>query len=418
MTLPRAESTINETITDPSSVSGAGTALGDLLVLDLTRILSGPFATMTLADLGADVIKIEQPGTGDDTRQWGPPFQGDEAAYFLSVNRNKRSLAVDLKSPEGLAAVRELALKADVVVENFRPGTAARLGLGYEELSRDNPGLVYASISGYGQTGPDAHRPGYDAIAQARSGIMSVTGEADGPPVRVGVSSADLVAGMWATIGILAALHEKQRTGKGQWVDISLLDGSVSWLTYVSSGYFASGDIPQRYGSAHPTIAPYQAFATSDGFVMVAVGNDGLWLKFATAIGRTDLAEDPRFATNPSRVAHRGTLIPFLEDVMRTRTAAEWVATLDSAGVPVGPIQTVDQALQDPQVLARGMVTELVHPAAGPMKVVGCPVRLTRTPPSVRTAPPMLGQDTGDVLAELGFSQDRIRLLRTNGVVQ
>jgi formyl-CoA transferase/CoA:oxalate CoA-transferase len=418
MTLPRSESSISETITDPSSASRDGTALGDLLVLDLTRILSGPFATMTLADLGADVIKIEQPGTGDDTRQWGPPFQGDEAAYFLSVNRNKRSLAVDLKSPEGLAAVRQLALKADVLVENFRPGTAARLGLGYEELSRDNPGLVYASISGYGQTGPDAHRAGYDAIAQARSGIMSVTGEADGPPVRVGVSSADLVAGMWATIGILAALHEKQRTGTGQWVDISLLDGSVSWLTYVSSGYFASGNIPQRYGSAHPTIAPDQAFATSDGFVMVAVGNDGLWRKFANAIGRTDLAEDPKFATNPSRVAHRRTLIPLLEDIMRIRTAGEWVAMLDSAGVPVGPIQTVDQALQDPQVLARGMVAELVHPTAGPMKVVGCPVRLTRTPPSVRTAPPVLGQDTGDVLSGLGFSPERIRLLRMSGAVQ
>lgn len=392
--------------------------LKDLLVLDLSRILSGPFATMTLADLGADVIKIEQPGQGDDTRQWGPPFQGDEAAYFLAVNRNKRSLAVDLKSPEGLDVVRELARRADIVVENFRPGTAARLGLGYEELSRDNPGLVYASISGYGQTGPDALRPGYDAIAQARSGIMSVTGEADGPPVRVGVSSADLVAGMWATIGVLAALHEKQRTGNGQWVDISLLDGSVSWLTYVSSGYFASGEIPKRYGSAHPTIAPYQAFATADGFVMVAVGNDGLWRRFAEALGDEELAADPRYASNPSRVAHRDTLIPGIEAVMRTRTTEDWVRTLDEAGVPVGPIQTVDQALADPQVLARGMVAELEHPTAGPMKVVGCPVRLTRTPASVRTAPPVLGQDTDAVLTSLGLGADRIRSLRSSGAVQ
>lgn len=398
--------------------AGPGTALGDLLVLDLTRILSGPFATMTLADLGADVIKVEQPGSGDDTRQWGPPFQGDDAAYFLAVNRNKRSLAVDLKSPEGLRVVQDLARRADVVVENFRPGTAARLGLGYEELSRENPGLVYASISGYGQTGPEAGRPGYDAIAQARSGIMSVTGETDGPPVRVGVSSADLVAGMWATIGILAALHEKQRTGSGQWVDISLLDGSVSWLTYVSSGYFASGEIPKRYGSAHPTIAPYQAFSTADGFVMVAVGNDSLWRKYAAAIGRTDLAEDERYATNPSRVARRETLVPQLEQVMQTRTTAEWVAALDDAGVPVGPIQTVDQALQDPQVLARDMVADLVHPTAGPMKVVGCPVRLTRTPPSVRTAPPLLGQDSDAILAELGLSADRIRSLHTSGAIQ
>ncbi|HSU46669.1 MAG TPA: CaiB/BaiF CoA-transferase family protein [Arthrobacter sp.] len=393
-------------------------ALADLLVLDLTRILSGPFATMTLADLGADVIKIEQPGSGDDTRQWGPPFQGDQAAYFLAVNRNKRSLAVDLKSPQGRALVRQLALKSDVVVENFRPGTAARLGLGYEELSRENPGLIYASISGYGQTGPDSLRPGYDAIAQARSGIMSVTGEADGPPVRVGVSSADLVAGMWATIGILAALHEKQRTGSGQWVDISLLDGSVSWLTYVSSGYFASGAIPRRYGSAHPTIAPYQAFASSDGFVMVAVGNDGLWRRFASALGRQDLLDDERYATNPSRVAHREVLIPQIEQAMLTRTTAQWVQTLDDAGVPVGPIQTVDQAVQDPQVLARGIIVELDHPTAGPLKVVGCPVRLTRTPPSVRTPPPILGQHTDEVLAALGFSDDDIASLHHSGVVE
>ncbi|HEY8294441.1 MAG TPA: CaiB/BaiF CoA-transferase family protein [Micrococcaceae bacterium] len=395
-----------------------GSALQDLLVLDLTRILSGPFATMTLADLGADVIKIEQPGQGDDTRQWGPPFQGEEAAYFLAVNRNKRSLAVDLKSPEGLAAVRRLALKADVLVENFRPGTAARLGLGYEELSRENPGLIYASISGYGQTGPDAQRPGYDAIAQARSGIMSVTGEADGPPVRVGVSSADLVAGMWATIGILAALHEKQRSGRGQWVDISLLDGSVSWLTYVSSGYFASGETPRRYGSAHPTIAPYQAFATADGFVMVAVGNDGLWRRFAGALERGDLLADERFAKNPSRVAHRDVLIPVIEEIMLTRSTAEWVQCLDAAGVPVGPIQTVDQAVADPQVLARGMVAELQHPTAGALKVVGCPIRLTRTPASVRTAPPVLGQHTDEVLKGLGFDGRDIASLRGAGAVQ
>ncbi|HEV7167922.1 MAG TPA: CaiB/BaiF CoA-transferase family protein [Micrococcaceae bacterium] len=402
----------------PEQAEQRGSALQDLLVLDLTRILSGPFATMTLADLGADVIKIEQPGQGDDTRQWGPPFQGEEAAYFLAVNRNKRSLAVDLKSPEGLAAVRRLALKADVIVENFRPGTAARLGLGYEELSRENPGLVFASISGYGQTGPDAHRPGYDAIAQARSGIMSVTGEMDGPPVRVGVSSADLVAGMWATIGILAALHEKQRTGRGQWVDISLLDGSVSWLTYVSSGYFASGSVPRRYGSAHPTIAPYQAFGTSDGFVMVAVGNDSLWRKFAAALDREDLLADERFSKNPSRVANRDILIPLIEEAMLTRTTTEWVNVLDEAGVPVGPIQTVDQAVQDPQVLARGMVAELQHPRAGALKVVGCPVRLTRTPPTMRTAPPVLGQHTDEVLASLGFNPEDIASLRTSGAVQ
>jgi formyl-CoA transferase/CoA:oxalate CoA-transferase len=387
------------------------------VVLDLSRILSGPFATMTLADLGADVIKVEQPGHGDDTRQWGPPFQGEEAAYYLSVNRNKRSLAVDLKSAEGLAAVRRLARRADVVVENFRPGTAARLGLGYEELAAENPGLVYASISGYGQTGPEANRAGYDAIAQARSGIMSVTGETDGPPVRFGVSGSDLIAGTWAVIGILAALHERDRTGRGQWVDISLLDGSVSWLTYVASGYFASGETPKRYGSAHPTIAPYQAFPTRDGWIMVAVGNDGLWRRFAEAVGRPDLAEDPRFRANPLRVAHRNELIPLLEEVLRTRPTADWLAALDAAGVPVGPIQTVAEAVRDPQVLARGMVTEVEHPTAGRLRTLGCPVRLSRTPAAVRTAPPLLGQHSDEVLAGLGYSQDDLERLHATGAL-
>ncbi|NUP74460.1 MAG: CoA transferase [Sinomonas sp.] len=415
--------TASETLlpADASAAAGPSDAPGplrDLVVLDLSRILSGPFATMTLADLGADVIKVEQPGRGDDTRQWGPPFQGDQAAYYLSVNRNKRSLAVDLKSPGGLAAVRRLARRADVIVENFRPGTAERLGLGYEELSAENPGLVYASISGYGQTGPEASRAGYDAIAQARSGIMSVTGEAEGPPVRVGVSSADLIAGTWAVIGILAALHEKQRTGQGQWVDISLLDGSVSWLTYVASGYFASGEIPRRYGSAHPTIAPYQAFPTADGFVMLAVGNDGLWRKFASAVGRPELAEDPRFATNPLRVAHREELIAIIEQILPTAPTDTWVARLDAAGVPVGPIQTVGEALADPQVLARGMVAEIEHPQAGRLKTVACPIRLTRTPASVRTPPPLLGQHSDDVLAAYGYSRSDIEQLHESGAVQ
>jgi crotonobetainyl-CoA:carnitine CoA-transferase CaiB-like acyl-CoA transferase len=393
-------------------------ALSGLRVLDLSRVLSGPFATMTLADLGADVIKVEQPGPGDDTRQWGPPFQGGEAAYFLSVNRNKRSLAVDLKSEEGLGVVRRIAAESDVVVENFRPGTAARLGLGYDELSRGRPGLVYASISGFGQTGPDAARAGYDAIAQASSGIMSVTGEADGPPVRVGVSSADLVAGMWAVIGVLAALRERDRTGTGQWVDISLLDGSLSWLTYVASGHFATGENPRRYGSAHPTIAPYQAFATADGYVMVAVGNDGLWRRFAPVVGLGDLADDERFSTNPLRVEHREILIPLIEQAMSTRSTGDWVRLLDEAGVPVGPIQTVEEVVRDPQVLARGMISELEHPTAGTLRTIGCPVRLSATPPAVRTPPPLLGQHTDDVLAELGLSAAMIGALHQSGTVE
>jgi len=378
--------------------AGRGGALDGIRVLDLSRVLSGPFATMTLADLGADVIKIEQPGTGDDTRQWGPPFLGDQAAYFLSVNRNKRSVAVDLKSDYGRTAVRRLAEQADVVVENFRPGTAARLGLGYDDIAAANPGVVYASISGYGQTGPDAKRPGYDAVAQARSGLMSVTGEADGPPVRVGVSATDLTAGMWALVGILAALHERSRSGLGQWVDVSLLDGQASWLTYVAGGYFATGDIPGRYGSAHPSIVPYQAFATADGHVMVAVGNERLWQRFASAAGLAYLADDPRFATNADRVRNRGEMTALIAAAMATRTSAEWTATLDAAGIPVGPINTVDEVVVDPQILARHMVLHIDHPSAGSVQMMGCPVKLSATPARLRMAPPLLGQHNADVL--------------------
>lgn len=384
-----------------SRQSGKVGALDGIRVLDMTRILSGPFATMTLADLGADVIKIEQPGRGDDTRQWGPPFQKDQAAYFLAVNRNKRSVALDLKSEEGYGAVRALADRADVIVENFRPGTMKRLRLGYDEVSRTNPRVVYASISGFGQTGPDANRAGYDAIAQARSGLMSVTGEADGPPVRVGISSTDLTAGMWALVGILAALYRRERTGRGQWVDVSLLDGQVSWLTYVASGYFASGKVPRRYGSAHPTIAPYQGFATADGNLMVAVGNDSLWAKFTDALGLQALAADPRFLHNPDRVAHRDELANTLAVMFRTRTTAEWLAIIDAAGVPVGPVNTVDQVFADPQVIARGMVAELDHPTAGTLKLVNCPLKMSESGTSARTPPPLLGQHTNEVLQAL-----------------
>jgi formyl-CoA transferase/CoA:oxalate CoA-transferase len=417
MTITQPHTPTVEPATDADEAPAQGPLKG-LVVLDLSRILSGPFATMTLADLGADVIKIEQPGLGDDTRHWGPPFQGTEAAYFLSVNRNKKSLAVDLKNPQGLAAVKRLAATADIVVENFRPGTAARLGLGYEELSKNNPGLIYASISGYGQTGPESQRAGYDAIAQARSGIMSVTGEPDGPPVRVGNSGSDLIAGSWAVIGVLAALQERNRTGNGQWVDISLLDGSVSWLTYLASGYLASGDVPQRYGSAHPTIAPYQAFATSDGFVMLAVGNDALWKRFTGAIGRPDLTGDPRFSTNPLRVTNREELIPLLKETLLKATTQEWINCFDAAGVPAGPIQTVDQALKDPQVIARGMITELEHPEAGALKVIGCPIKLNRTPAAVRTPPPLLGQHTLEVLQSAGYTDTLIKEMQLSGAIQ
>lgn len=390
---------VNVDVSWPETDGDAGeAALRGLRVLDLSRVLSGPFATMGLADLGADVIKVESPGHGDDTRDWGPPFQGDQAAYFLSVNRNKRSIAVDLKEPDGMRAVRSLANQADVLVENFRPGVAAGLGLGYDDLSRGNPGLVYASISGFGQTGPDSKLPGYDAIAQARSGIMSVTGESDGPPLRVGVASADLAAGLWTMVGVLAALIERQSSGRGQWVDIALLDAQASLLTYVASSYFATGVIPSRHGAAHPTIAPYQDFATSDSSIMVAVGNDRLFLTFATALGLECLGEDERFQTNADRVENRTALIAIIDEAIAAKTSAEWVEILSRAGVPVSAINNLDKVMVDPQLQARQMILEAEHQTAGHIQMLGCPVKLSRTPPRLRMSPPVLGEHNAEVL--------------------
>jgi len=392
--------------------------LADIRVLDLTRALSGPFATMILGDLGADVIKVEDTWHGDDTRRWGPPFQGDDAAYFLSINRNKRGLSVNLKTPEGVGIVRRLAAGADIMMENFRPGTAARLGLGYEELSARNPRLIYASISGYGQTGPDAGLPGYDAVAQAVSGMMSVTGEADGEPVRSGTSLADTGAGMWALIGILAALHARETSGRGQLVDVSLLDGQVAWLTYVAGKYFATGVTPGRYGSAHESLAPYQVFPTADDPLMIAVGSDGLWRRFTAATGLDGLTDDPRYATNPDRVRHRDTLIPRIAQALAARGCAEWTDLLNAAGVPAGPVNTVPAALEQAQVAARGMVVEIDHPVAGRLRTLGSPIKLSAQPASVRLPPPVLGQHTDEILAEAGYSAGQITELREQGVIR
>ncbi|USQ81383.1 CoA transferase [Ornithinimicrobium faecis] len=391
--------------------------LTGIRVLDLTRVLSGPFATMVLADLGADVIKIEDPVRGDDTRHWGPPFVESESAYFMSVNRNKRSLALDLKSDRGREIARTLAAEVDVIVENFRPGVAARLGLGYEAVRGTNPGVIYASISGYGHKSSESDKPGYDPIMQARSGLMSITGEADGGPARVGVASADISAGLWTAIGTLAALHHRTATGRGQWIDLSLLDAQVSWLSNVAGAWFASGGVPARYGTGHPSIVPSEAFATSDGLLMLAAGNDAMWDRMAAALGVEQLVDDPRFETNPLRVAHRDDLRHELEQVLATDTTAAWLERLDAAAVPAARVNSIGEALSDPLLRERDMIVELEHQHVGLVRSVGSPVKLSETPPSMRSAPPVLGQDTRAVLAELGLDPTEIQDLIDQGQV-
>ena len=404
-------------------------ALSHVRVLDLSRVLAGPWSSQMLADLGAEVIKIERPGSGDDTRAWGPPWLKDaegaetgESAYFLAANRGKKSVTIDLRSRRGQELIRELAGHADILIENFKPGGLARYGLDYDSLSALHPGLIYCSVTGFGQNGPDSHRPGYDFMIQGMGGLMSVTGEpGDGPgagPVKVGVALADILSGLYATVSVLAALAHRDQTGVGQHIDIALLDVQVAALANQAMNYLTTGQAPGLLGNAHPNIVPYQTFATRDGHVIVAVGNHQQFAALCSLIGRPELATDERFASNAKRVEHRDALIPMLIPIFTERSSAAWLADLEQAGVPCGPISSLDEVFAHPQVRHREMSVELPHPLAGSVPLVGSPMKLSATPVRYELPPPTLGQHTEEVLAGLlGLDATEIAGLRRDGVL-
>jgi crotonobetainyl-CoA:carnitine CoA-transferase CaiB-like acyl-CoA transferase len=404
-----------ESIPSPP-VSSSGPLLG-LTVIDLTRVLAGPYCTMQLADMGARVIKIERPGAGDDTRAWGPPFVEGESAYFMSVNRNKESVTLDFKRPEGRQILDRLISQADVLVENFRPGALARLGLDFASLHELHPRLICASISGFGQDGPERDRPGYDAVLQGEGGLMSITGPAEGPGYRLGVAIVDLVSGLFAAQGILLALQARERTGRGQHVDVGMLDAVASLLTYQAGIYFATGTPAARMGNRHPTIVPYETFDVSDGEIVLAVGNDELWRRFCRVANLEAIVGDPRFATNRDRVSHYDELRPLLADVLGRRTRADWLTALGEAGVPAGAVRGLDEVLTDAQVVARRMVESVTHPVTGTLTVLGVPVKLSETPGGIRRPPPRLGDQTEGVLREIGVEASRLEELRQAGVI-
>ena len=408
-------------MTQHSSDPNTGTsvmALDGITIIDLTRALAGPYCTMMLADMGARVIKIEPPGKGDETRGWGPPFVNGESSYFMSVNRNKESVTLDIRTEGGRNALNALLAHADVLVENFRPGTLARFGFGYEDVRQRHPRVIYTSISGFGQTGPLRLRAGYDAVAQAEGGLMSVTGDAGGPPFRLGVAIADITAGMFAAQGITLALLARARTGKGQLVDVGLLDSVAALLTYQAGSYLTTGQAPRRLGNRHPMIVPYETFDASDGVLIVAVGNDDQWQRFCKVTGLNDLGADPRFIANRDRVAAYDELVPRVAVRLRERTRDEWIAALTEAGVPCGAVRDIGEVLRDPQLLAREMVVDLQHPTVGPLRVLGTPIKLSDTPGGVRTPPPRLGEHTRAVLTELaGLDKAALDRLAADGVV-
>ena len=402
--------------------------LDGIHVLDLTRVLSGPYCTMLLADMGARVIKIEQPGKGDDTRAWGPPFlypsghkppaggpdDRGESAYFLSINRNKESVTLDFKHAEGRALLVRLIAKSDVVVENFRPGTLTKLGLDYRTLAPRHPRLVYCSISGFGQTGPRTKEAGYDAVIQGEGGLMSITGPPDGPSYRLGVAIADVVSGMFAAYGVAMALFARERTGRGQEVDLAMLDSVAALLTYQAGNYFASGNVPGRLGNRHPSIVPYETFAASDGDFVLAVGNDEQWRRFCAVAG---LPDDPRFATNRQRVTGYDEVRPFVAERLRTQSRQHWIDRLTAAGIPCGSVRNLQELFADPQIHAREMVAQLEHATIGQLRVLGVPVKLSDTPGAVRTPPPRLGEHTDAVLHDLGLNAAAISDLRRQKVI-
>ncbi len=411
---------------NPSSPSRG--ALSHLRVLDMSRVLAGPWAGQILADLGAEVIKIERPGSGDDTRGWGPPYLKDaagrdthESAYYLGANRGKKSVTVDIARPEGQALVRKLAQCSDVLLENFKAGDLQRYGLGYEALKSINPGLIYCSITGFGQTGPMRDVAGYDFIIQGLGGLMSITGERDdlpgGGPQKVGVAVADITTGMYATVAILAALAHRTHTGEGQYIDMALLDVQVAMIANMNMNYLVSGQVPKRYGNAHANIVPYQVFDAADGELILAIGNDGQFVKFCQA-AQLDFAADMRFARNADRVRNRETLIPLLAAVLRQRSVRSWIELLEPIGVPVGPINTLAQVFDHPQVQSRGMKIELDHPLAGKLPLVASPIKMSATPPRQQLAPPLLGQHTHEVLAQLlGLQDAELAALSRDGVI-
>jgi formyl-CoA transferase len=394
-------------------------ALEDVKVLDLSRILAMPYCSMMLGDLGAEIIRVERPGLGDETRHWGPPWAGDQSAYYLCTNRNKKSITVDLKKKEGQEIVRRLAQRSDILLENFLPGSLAEMGLGYEQIKAINPGIIYASVTGYGQEGPYRDQPGWDFIIQAQGGLMSIIGESDGPPMKVGVAISDITAGFFACSAILAALHYREKTGIGQHIDIALLDSQVAWLANQASNYLISGKVPHRLGNAHPNIVPYETFKAKDGvYIALGVASNNQWQKFCKLAQLEHLMDDPRYTTNPKRVENRKELVSFLKGIFLKKTSGEWLKLLTEGEIPSAPINTIDRVFADPQVLAREMLVEMEHPITGKYKVVGSPMKLSETPVQYRIPPPLLGEYTEEVLRGiLGYEKARIARLREEKVI-